>query len=173
MKKKISAKIIIPILGLLFVLPFIYDLYRFYSDVDIITFDYIAEGFSVIFGLLYYLLLSRKVNFQDKSIQDNLKIFVYLLGIMYLSVIISQLLLNPSYSSADTPPLPETLGSVIYANIVSVIGILLMVPIFIVIKNLIYYKRTRRTYFFMQGVYIFTAAAIISGVVSRSLLPES
>jgi len=168
MKKKISTKIIVPVLGLLFVLPFIYDLYQFYSDVDIIIVDYIAEGFSVIFGMLYYLLLSNKVNFQDKSIQENLKIFVYLLGIMYLCVIVSQLLLNPSYSPADTPPLPETLGSVIYANLVSVIGILLMIPIFIVIKNLIYYKRTRRTYFFMRGVYIFTVAAMISGVISRS-----
>ena len=168
MTKKISTKIMVPLLGLLFVLPLIYDLYQFYSDTDILIVDYIAEGFSVLFGLLYYLFLSNRVNFQDKSIQENLKIFVYLLGIMYLSVIISQLLLNPSYSLFDTPPLPETLGSVIYANLVSAIGILLMIPIFIVIKNLIYYKRTRRTYNFMRGVYIFTIAAIISGVVSRT-----
>ncbi len=168
MEKKISAKIIVPLLGILFILPFIYDLYRFYSDVDIIVVDYIAEGLNILFGLVYYIFLTYRANLQDKSIQENLKIFVYLLGIMYFSIIVSQILLNPSFSSADIPPLPETLGSVIYANLVSAVGILLMIPIFIVIKNLIYYKRTRHTYFFMRGLYLFAAAAIISGVISRS-----
>jgi len=158
----------IPLLGILFVLPFIYDLYRFYSDVDIIVLDYIAEGLSILFGLIYYLFLSYRAYFQDKSIQENLRFFVYLLGIMYFSIIVSQILFSPSYSPSDIPPLPETIGSVIHANIVSATGILIMIPIFIVIKNLIYYKRTRHTYFFMRGLYFFTAAAIVSGVVSQS-----
>jgi serine phosphatase RsbU (regulator of sigma subunit) len=158
----------VPILGLLFVLPFVYDLYRFYSDVDIILVDYIVEVLSVIFGIFYYVYLTRNAILQDKSIQENLKIFVYLLGIMYFCVILFQILLTPSYSLFDNPPLPETLGSVIYANLVSAVGILFMIPIFIIIKNLIYYKRTRRTYFFMRGAYIMTAAAIISGVITRS-----
>ena len=73
MKKKISTNIMILLLGILFVLPFIYDLYRFYSDVDIIILDYIAEGLCVLFGLLYYVFLSYRANLQDKSIHENLQ----------------------------------------------------------------------------------------------------
>jgi serine phosphatase RsbU (regulator of sigma subunit) len=167
-KIQISRKTMVPLLAVLFILTFGYDLYRFYIDIYILPVDYTAEGLNLLFGILYYYFLIRSFNLHDRSIQENLKIFIYLLGILYLFVIIAKLFLDPSYSSADMPPLPETLTSVIYANLVSVMAILLMTPILIVLKNLIYYKRTRRTYIFMRGLIIFSAATIISGVVTRS-----
>ena len=162
---RLSSKILLPILVLLFVIPFAYDLYQFFSDLNILVVDYISEGLNVLFAILYYVFLINTFNFRDKSIEENLKIFVYLLGILYLTIILSQLLLNPSYSVADFPPLPETLNSVIYSNLVTLFAVLFMLPILIVIKNLIYYKRTRRTYLFMRILVIFSFATVLSGVI--------
>ena len=145
MKIQLSKKIIIPLLIILFILPFLYDLYRFYTDLDNLLIDYAAEAVNVLFALLYYFFLINTVSFNDRSIQENLKFFVYLLGILYLAVILAQIVLNPSYSSFDTPPLPETLASVIYSNLISAVAILVMVPVVVILKNLIYNKRTRRT----------------------------
>ena len=162
---RLSSKILIPILVLLFVIPFAYDLYQFFSDVNILVVNYVKEGLNIIFAILYFVFLINTFNFRDKSIEENLKIFVYLLGILYLFVILAKLLLNPSYSIADFPPLSETLTSVIYSNLVSLFAVLFMIPILIVIKNLIYYKRTRRTYLFMRILVIFSFATVVSGVI--------
>ena len=167
-KMKLSSNILVPILVLLYLVPFAYDIYCFYTDWDNILAEYISEGMTILFGLLYYIFLINTFNFKDKSIAENLKIFVYLLGILYLLVIIAQLILNPSYSIADFPPLPETLSSVIYANLISAFAILLIIPILIVFKNLIYYKRTRRTYLLMRSLIILSAASIISGLITRA-----
>ena len=170
MKIQLSKKIIIPLLIILFILPFLYDLYRFYTDLDNLLIDYAAEAVNVLFALLYYFFLINTVSFNDRSIQENLKFFVYLLGILYLAVILAQIVLNPSYSSFDTPPLPETLASVIYSNLISAVAILVMVPVVVILKNLIYYKRTRRTYFFMRGLILFSLVAIMSGLITRAPL---
>jgi serine phosphatase RsbU (regulator of sigma subunit) len=114
----------------------------------------------ILFAILYYKFLLSEFDFQNKSIQENLRIFVYLLGILYLSVIIIKILLNPSFSPESFPRLPQTLGSVIYANVVSLFAILFMTPLVIVFKNLIYYKRTVRTIFLMR-MFLFTSIACI------------
>jgi serine phosphatase RsbU (regulator of sigma subunit) len=163
-----SSKTMVPVLVLLFALPFAYDLYRFIENLDILLANYIAESLTVLFGILYYFHLQNTVNLRDKSIQENLKLFVYLLGVLYLVVIIAQLVFTPSYSIADSPPLPETLSSVISANLMTAASILLITPILIVFKNLIYYKRTRRNFLFMRGLIIFSAAAIISVIVTQA-----
>ena len=163
-----STKTMVPVLVLLFALPFAYDLYRFIENLDILVANYVAESLTVLFGILYFFHLQNTVNLRDKSIQENLKLFVYLLGVLYLVVIIAQLVFTPSYSIADSPPLPETLSSVLYSNLISVASILLITPILIVFKNLIYYKRTRRNFLFMRGLILFSAAAVISGIVTRA-----
>jgi len=162
---RLSSKLLIPILGLLFVIPFAYDLYQFYSEVDIPFLNYVIEGLTILFAVLYYFFLINTFNFRDKSIEENVKIYVYLLGILYLSVILSKLLLNPEWSGVNFPDEPQTFTTVIYSNFVSLFAILYMIPILIIIKNLIYYKRTRRTYFFMRLLVIVSFSTVISGVI--------
>ncbi len=177
---RLSSKILIPILALLFVIPFAFDLYQFYTDVPIPTLEsddnisainYVIEGLTILFSILYYIFLINTFNFRDKSIEENLKIYVYLLGLLYFSVIVFKLLLNPEWSGVSFPDEPQTLTTVIYSNFVSLFAIVFMVPILIVIKNLIYYKRTRRTYFFMRLLVIIAFATVISGVIFP--VPES
>jgi sigma-B regulation protein RsbU (phosphoserine phosphatase) len=165
-----SLKLIIPVLILLFALPLVYDLFKYYSEVNIASLDYLSEAMMILFGLLYYRLLINEYNFQEKSIQENLRLFVYLLGLLYISVIVCKLVLNPSFSPATFPQLPETLSSVIYANIISLVAILLMTPILIIIRNLIHYKRTRHTIYFMYTFILLSLATILATVITKSQL---
>jgi phosphoserine phosphatase RsbU/P len=165
-----SLKLIIPVSIILVVLPGIYDLYKFYSESDLPLLNYLNELMMIGLGLLYYRYLINEYNFQDRSIQENLRIFVYLLGLLYISVILCKLLLNPSFSPATFPQLPETFGSVIYANLISLVAILLMTPILIILKNLIYYKRSRHTTFFMGGFILLSFATMVATVITKAEL---
>jgi len=162
-----STKILIPILGLLFVLPLVYDLFKFFSEVNIVPADYAVEFLIIIFTFIYYRFLQNKFNLQIKTIQENLKLFVYLLGALYLVIIIASIILTPSYSKAIFPYPPETLSSVIYSNLLSISAIIFLVPILIIFKNLIYYRRTSRTIFFMRALVISSLICIVISVITR------
>jgi serine phosphatase RsbU (regulator of sigma subunit) len=163
-----SPKIVIPLMSLLIVIPLAYDLFKLSSEVSIPTLDYLAEIMMIGLGLLFYRFIISEYNFQDKTIQDNLRTFVYLLGLLYMLVIVCQLLFSHNFSPASFPPLPENLGSVLYANIISLIAIALMTPILIILKNLIYYRRTQRTIFLMKSFGLLSAATIITTVVTKA-----
>jgi len=165
-----SIRIFIPILAVLFVLSFAYDIFMYYSEINITPLHYTSEAMMILFAILYYRLLSVEFDFQNKTIQENLRIFVYLLGILYLAVIICKILLNPSFSPESFPRLAQSLGSVIYANIISLIAIIFMTPLIIVFKNLVYYKRTIRTIFFMRAFLISSVACIIATVLTGAEL---
>ena len=138
MKKfDVSAKIIIPILFFLFLITLAYDLFKYYSEINIQIVDYLAEILMIIFLYLYYKLLTTEFNFQNKTIQENVKLFVYLLGTLYLFVIITKIILNPAFSPGSFPPLPDTLSSVIHSNINSLLGIIFITPLLLILKNLI------------------------------------
>ena len=74
-KFKLSSNILVPILVLLYLVPFAYDIYCFYTDWDNLVAEYISEGMTILFGLLYFVFLINTFNFRDKSISENLKIF--------------------------------------------------------------------------------------------------
>ena len=91
----------------------IFDIFKFISNTNIPEFQYGSELFMLIFVFLYYRLLNININFAEKSIQETLKLFVYLLGVLYLFVILARILLNPSFEPGGFPNLPETFSSVI------------------------------------------------------------
>ena len=169
-KSENLSKITFFLLILLFALPLIYDIFKYFNDMNIPTLDYSSELVIVLFAFLYYKMLILKVDLQNKSIQENLKLFVYLLGALYLVVILTKLILNPSFSPASFPNLPQSLSSVIYANIISVSAILFLTPILLILKNLIYYKRTTRTSFFLRAFIILSMAFIFTTVVTGARL---
>jgi serine phosphatase RsbU (regulator of sigma subunit) len=165
-----STKILVPVLGVLFVLPFIYDFFKLFSEINIVSLDYVAEILMLLLGVGIYRIVQTQFNISDRTIQDNLKLFVYLLGALYLVVIILQITLNPSFSPANFPPLPESISSVIYANLLSLCAMIFLIPMILVLKNLIYYKRTARTMFFMRAFLILSLACILTTVITGAEL---
>ncbi len=168
-----SKRFIIPALAILYLLPLIYDIFEFLSNTNIPELQYVSEFFMLLFIFLYYRILSVDINFNGKSIQETLKLFVYLLGVLYLFVIIARILLNPSFEPGGFPNLPETFSSVIYSNLVSLLAILFITPILLLIKNLIYYRHRRATIFMMRAFMISSFACIIASVITRSPLDFS
>jgi sigma-B regulation protein RsbU (phosphoserine phosphatase) len=170
MKFITSIKILIPVLFILFGISFSYDLLKYYSPVDIPLLDRISEFSMLIFAIIYYYFIQKEFHFHTKSIQESVKSFILLLGALYFSVIITKLILNPSYSPVSFPQLPETLSSVIYSNIITLLAICCMTPMLILLKNFIYYKRKKRTIILMRLFFVFLLICIILTVITRAPL---
>jgi sigma-B regulation protein RsbU (phosphoserine phosphatase) len=165
-----SRQFIISVLAILFIIPLIYDIFEFISNTSIPQFQFVSEFFMLTFILLYYHLLTIYIKFSEKPTQEVLKIFVYLLGVLYLSVILARIILSPSFEPGGFPNLPETFGSVIYANLVSLLAILFMTPILLLLRNLIYYKHKRATIFVMRAFLISSFACIVATVITQAPL---
>jgi sigma-B regulation protein RsbU (phosphoserine phosphatase) len=170
MKFITSIKILIPVLFILFGISFSYDLLKYYSPVDIPLLDRISEFSMLIFAIIFYYLIQKEFHFHTKSIRESIKSFILLLGALYFSVIITKLILNPSYSPVSFPQLPETLSSVIYSNIITLLAICCMTPMLILLKNFIYYKRKKRTIILMRLFFVFLLICIILTVITRAPL---
>jgi sigma-B regulation protein RsbU (phosphoserine phosphatase) len=166
MKKIIrSRNFYIPVLLLLCLIPLLYDIFSFYSKVYIVLFNYISELLTIAFAAIYYFILKEKVNYHKKSVQENLRSFIQLLGLFYLSLIISKIMLKPNFSQG----MPQTVSTVLYSNLVAILGFAFLTPKFLIINMLIFYKRTKSTYFFMRLFLLLSAACIISsGLVQAS-----
>jgi len=163
-----SVKVLIALASILFLYSMLYDMFAYFSDVSIPPLEYLSEAAMLIFALLYYHILNLEYNLQNKSIQESLKLFVYLLGVLYFLVIVLHLVLNPSFSPGQFPQLPETFSSVLYSNLITLIAILLMTPLFLLIKNLIYYKRKKRTDFLLKSFLLSSLACAVATVITQA-----
>lgn len=157
-------------MAILFILPMVYGIFKFLSNTVIEEFQYLSEFFMLTFVFIYYHVLQIHTNINKKSIQESLRLLVYMLGALYLTVIISRILLSPSFEPGGFPNLPETFSSVIYANVVSLVAIIFITPILLLLKNLIYYRHKRATIFVMRGFVISSFACILASVITGAPL---
>lgn len=154
---RIPSPLLIGIIGLIGIITLLFDVLRFYSSVSFQTWNYINEALNLGIVFFFFLYLRTRPIYTEINVQKNLKSFIKLLAILYIIILISKLIFNPTYSSASFPQTPETMLSVIYANIATIAAILLLTPMIIIIKNLINYRRKKRTklYFFLSLVFGF------------------
>jgi sigma-B regulation protein RsbU (phosphoserine phosphatase) len=167
MKKIIfSRNFNIPVLFLLFLIPLLYDIFTFYSKVYIVLFNYISELLTIVFAVIYYFIIKQKGNYNKKSVQDNLRTFIKLLGMFYLSLILAKIVFRPGFSDGN----PETLATVVYSNVIAILAFTFLTPKLLIINTLIFYKRTKSTFFFMRLFLILAAVCIVStALVQRPL----
>jgi sigma-B regulation protein RsbU (phosphoserine phosphatase) len=165
-----SGKLIFPLLAAFFLLSLSYDLFKYYSSVNIVMLDLLSEFLMVGFAGLFYFYIRPKLNLREKSIRDILLIFLALLFLLYSLVVVIKLALNPGYSPATFPHSPESLTSVIYSNLIALLAILFMTPMLMALKNLIYYKRGRRTMLIMRLFMTFMVLTMTATVIWRAPL---
>ncbi len=164
MKKiHISPKLYIITIVLLSIITLLSDLFSFYSSINIQSWNYINEGFNALILLIYFFYLKSTKWFNDIVVHSQLKRFIVLLTALYILIFISSILFSPSYSPTGFPRPPETIGSVIYSNIISWIAIGIIIPLLIIIKNLIYYKRKHWTFIY---IIFATVAALINIILT-------
>jgi sigma-B regulation protein RsbU (phosphoserine phosphatase) len=162
----LSRNFNIPILFLLFLFPLLYDLFTFYSRVEFVLFGYISELLTIFFAIIYYFILKEKVKYNKKTVQENLRSFIKLLGLLYLSLIITKIIFEPRFSDG----IPQTVSTVFYSNIAVLLCFAFLVPKYFIVNTLIFYKRTKSTFFFMRMFKTLAAVCIISAVLVQGPL---
>ncbi|MBN1408547.1 MAG: SpoIIE family protein phosphatase, partial [Calditrichaceae bacterium] len=151
--------------GVLVLITLLYDVLKFYSSVSFTTWNYINETINILIVILYYLYLRTRLFYNESNVQKNLKNFIKLLALLYVIVFSFKLILNPTFTAAIFPQQPESMIAVIYSNIATLAAILLFTPIIITLKNLIKYKRKKRTGLYFTITLIFAFVTVILTVV--------
>jgi serine phosphatase RsbU (regulator of sigma subunit) len=146
---KISTTLLLILLAVVSLISFIYDLLNYYSYFTIQSSAYAHEFLTVSGVILFYLFLRTRRFYTETDVRQNLILFLKLLGILYGFVLIAKQFLSPSFSINTFPQEPESMFSLIYANLVSLAAVLLITPMLIIIKNLILYKRKKRTQLYL------------------------
>lgn len=168
MKESLKNKLSVVLLFTLFIASVAFAFYRYFAGENaIIYWEYLAEALVIAFLFFYYQLIQRLFDFEHKSIQENLRIFIKLLAALYFFIIIIKLILGPAYSPATIPQSPETISTVIYSGIATILAIGFFVPMLLIIKKLIFYKRKKSTTILIPLLFIFTFAAIVSSIITR------
>ena len=110
MKESLKNKLMIFVLALFFAASLSFSFYRYSSGEDAIVYwEYLSEILLVASIFIYYRLIQRLFDFEHKSIQEVLRIFIKLLGGLYFLIILFNLILSPAWSPATTPQSPETI----------------------------------------------------------------
>jgi len=145
MKISLKNKLNVFLLVALFITSIAFAFYRYsIGDDAVIYWEYLSEILLIAFLYFYHQLIQRLFDFEHKSIQENLRIFIKLLAGLYFFIIVIKLILGPAYSPATTPQSPETISTVIYSGITTILAIGFFVPMLLIIKKLIFYKRKKK-----------------------------
>lgn len=167
---RIPSQILVALIIILSIITLSYDFLEFYSSLSIRPWVYIHELLNIIILYLYFLYIKRKSIFTETSVVTNLKNFIKYMAILYIIVLLLQQLLSPNFLAGSFPREPENERALIYSNLVSLAAIFLLVPMLITIKNLIYYKRRKRTPLYINLALIFTLLAMILSVIFETPL---
>ncbi len=89
MKESLKNKLSVVLLFTLFIASVAFAFYRYFAGENaIIYWEYLAEALVIAFLFFYYQLIQRLFDFEHKSIQENLRIFIKLLAALYFFIII-------------------------------------------------------------------------------------
>ena len=165
MKRISIPKSFLPgIIGVLVIITLFYDILKYYSSVNFASWNYINETINLLIVVLYYFYLRTRPFYNETNVQQNLKNFIKLLALILIISFLAKILLKPTYSTIF-PEQPETFIGVIYSNLATLTYILLFTPIIITIKNLIKYKRKKRTTLYFNLTLFFTFVTVILTVI--------
>ncbi len=131
---------------------------------------YVHEGLSVLVIWLIYLYLKSLHWFNNKSVQYNLKIIVINLLTIYGLIFLLKQIFNPQFVTVGFPPQTEDLKTIIYSNLVSLIGLFSMVGFILALRNLIFYKPKKNTrIYFYSSLFFLIVTAILTSALKTPL----
>ncbi len=169
----IPEKIALFFVILLGLLTFAFDILQFSSSLDFSQWEYLNEGINFVILISYYYYIRHKKFVNQPDIQLNLKNFVKLLALLYIWTLGWKQILSPSFVTTDFPKAPDTIGTVVYSNLITFAAIVLVVPMLLIIKNLIFYKQKNRTRIYLTLALGATLLGMLTTVVFRQPLDLS
>jgi serine phosphatase RsbU (regulator of sigma subunit) len=168
MKKSLKNKLMIVALFLFFAASLAFAFHRYSAGEDAIRYwAYLSEILLVASIFFYYRFIQKIFDIEHKTIQEVLRIFIKLLGGLYLLIILLNLILSPAWSPATTPQSPETIATVIYNGLTAAIAIGFFVPMLMIINKLIFYKRKKSTTILIPLLYLFTLAGMFTSIFTN------
>ncbi len=169
----IPEKIALFFVILLGLLTFAFDILQFSSSLDFSQWEYLNEGINFVILISYYYYIRHKKFVNQSDIQLNLKNFIKLLALLYIWTLGWKQILSPSFVTTDFPKAPDTIGTVVYSNLITFAAIVLVVPMLLIIKNLIFYKQKNRTRIYLTLALGATLLGMLTTVVFRQPLDLS
>ena len=132
--------------------------------------NYIHEGISVFIIWLIYLYLKSFRLFTNKNVQHNLKIVAVNLITVYLTVFILKQIFQPQFVTIGFPPQTNDFKTIVYSNLVSLLGLFSMVGFIFALRNLIFYKPKKNTrFYFYSSLSFLILTAILTSVLKAPL----
>ncbi|HED11709.1 MAG TPA: GAF domain-containing protein [Caldithrix abyssi] len=169
----IPEKIALFFVVLLGLLTFAFDILKFSSSLDFSQWSYLNEGINFVILMAYYYYVRHKRFVSQSDIQINLKNFIKLLAALYIWTLAWKQILSPSFVTTDFPKAPDTIGTVVYSNLITFAAIVVIVPMLLMVKNLIFYKQKNRTRIYLALALSATLLGMMTTVILRQPLDVS
>ncbi len=148
-------------------ITFFFDVLRYSSSLTFSQWEYLDELINLVNIVIFYFYIKQFSFLNTTDIHKNLRNFIKILAGLYVWVFLWQQLLSPSFSATDFPKLPETISSLFFSNLISMAGVVFLVPLLIIIKNLIFYKQKERSLLYLIIALISSGVAIVITIVMR------
>ncbi len=170
MIKKLTRHLILIVIFGIFVLSFVFD-WLGLKNLGLFNFlGYIHEGLSVLAIWLIYLYLKNFPQFRQQDVFPNLKMMAFNISIIYLIILILKVIFKPKFITLNFPPQAGDLKTIIYSNIVSLLGLFSMIAFILNLRNLIFYKPKKNTKFYFYSSLVFlTITALLTSILKTPL----
>ncbi|RMH61428.1 MAG: GAF domain-containing protein [Calditrichaeota bacterium] len=166
----IPQKIALFLVLVLGVFTFAFDILKFSSNLDFSAWTYLNETINFVILLAWYFYIHDKALVTKNTIADNLELFVKLLAALYIWALFWKQILAPSFVTNEFPKAPDTLGSVVYSNLIAFAAVILLVPMLLTVRNLILYKQKKRTRLYISLALGATFLGMMVTVIFRQPL---
>ncbi|MFZ0389963.1 MAG: GAF domain-containing SpoIIE family protein phosphatase [Calditrichia bacterium] len=144
-------KILYVLLPLIIILIFLIDLFSFYSGIVISQIFFVRE--MIIFGIIFlaYNFMKHHLHYDEHSIGQNLSRLSIIIAANYLIKFLLDIFFDPLYSNSF-PPLYQTKSAIFVSMVMAFVAAVTFVPAILILKQLIFYKRKKRTALFFNLV---------------------
>ncbi|GAB4337875.1 MAG: hypothetical protein Kow0037_21360 [Calditrichia bacterium] len=137
------------------------DIISFYSGIRFTVISYFRELIILLMLFVWFRILKHRLHFDELSIQQNLLRLLLLIGANYFIHWGLSFLINPEFS--DTyPPAPLNPEGIIISTLSAITAVIILIPIILILRQLIFYKRKRFTLLQFQLFLGFTTLLALS-----------
>ncbi|NOX36519.1 MAG: SpoIIE family protein phosphatase [Calditrichaeota bacterium] len=142
------------------------DIFTYYSQLQIPALENLREMFILLMAFFWFLLI-KKQKFSEFSLKKKLFYLAMLISANYLVATFLSIVLNPLYSRMF-PPRYQSLSAIIYATLISIVAIVTLIPSFLILKELFFYKPRRRTRLYLNSFVFLLLFASIGAFIQKS-----
>ncbi len=136
----------------------VFDVWRFYSSIEIASLAYINEAIILSTIPVYYFYLRNRPLFKESDVKTTIRNFSVLLIALYIFVLLNKQIFSSDFTISSFPKSPDNISSLLYSNSISLAALFFLLPMLLLIKNLIDFRYKKRT-------RLYVIIAVLSGIL--------